>query len=156
MGHYAYVNENLIVENVIKCDVKNMIKIYGDSLNRIPGWFKTSYNTWNGIHWRPSGLDGTNYIGVEESDTPEKSLRKNYASVGYSYIPALDAFVAPKPYDSWIMNYETCSWQSPLRKNDFSDTPDVNPVEWDEDRKTWISRYTNQVWNDSLEVWEDQ
>jgi len=153
MGHYAYVNENLIVENVIKSDVYHILKSYPNQLNRIPGWWKTSYNTRFGKHWKPDA-SGINNVGVEESSTPEKSLRKNYASIGYSYIPAIDAFVSPKPYESWILDYDIGDWVCPLKKNitDFEQT-ELDPIEWNEERVTWFSHGINKFWNDTLEEW---
>jgi hypothetical protein len=41
------------------------------------------------------------------------SFRKNYAGIGYSYDPDLDAFIAPQPYPSWTLDPETCQWQAP-------------------------------------------
>lgn len=155
MGHYAYVNENLIVENVIKSDIQHILRCYPNQLNRIPGWWKTSYNTKYGKHWEPSA-DGTNNAEKIESSTPEKSLRKNFAGVGYSYIPAIDAFVAPKPYEGWILDYDVGDWVCPLKKNirDF-EQEEVHPVEWDEERFTWFSHGINKFWDDTLEEWVD-
>ena len=41
------------------------------------------------------------------------NIRKNYAGVGYSYDEVRDAFIPPKPFDSWILNEETCNWEAP-------------------------------------------
>lgn len=65
------------------------------------------------------------------------SQRKNYAGVGFIYDNIRDAFIAPKPYPSWILNEDTCRWEPP--------TPypaDYNPVayEWNEETQTWQSR----------------
>jgi hypothetical protein len=78
---------------------------------------QTSYNTYAGVH----RLGGT-------------PLRKNYAAIGYTYDSVRDAFYAPKPYASWVLNEDTCFWEAP--------TP--MPVEegksfvWNEDTISWI------------------
>lgn len=61
------------------------------------------------------------------------SFRKNYAGAGYIYDATLDAFIAPKPYPSWLLNTETCQWQAP--------TPypsDGNMYTWDEETLSWV------------------
>ena len=84
-------------------------------------WVQTSYNTRGGIHYGPDGLpDG----GV--------ALRKNYASAGYTYDAHLDAFIPPKPYDSWILNEHTCLWDAPVP---FPHDGEV--YVWDEPTKAW-------------------
>ena len=70
-----------------------------DFLTKLTGWsiwIQTSYNTHGGVH--SSG--GT-------------SLRKNHAGIGYTYDEDKDAFIAPKPYASWILNETTCLWEAP-------------------------------------------
>ena len=61
------------------------------------------------------------------------SFRKNYAGAGYTYDPALDAFIPPKPFSSWFLAEETCQWQAP--------TPypsDENVYTWDEVSQSWV------------------
>ena len=60
-------------------------------------WKQTSYNTMNGIH----NLGGTPF-------------RKNYAGIGYTYDSQRDAFIPEKPYNSWVLNENTCNWDSPV------------------------------------------
>ena len=59
-------------------------------------------------------------------------IRKNYAGVGYSYDEARDAFIPPKPFDSWILNEETCNWEAPTPYPD-----DGQVYSWDE-TEGWI------------------
>jgi hypothetical protein len=60
-------------------------------------WKQTSYNTHGGIH-----ING---------GTP---FRKNHAGIGYTYDSNRDAFIPPKPYNSWILNETTCLWEAPI------------------------------------------
>jgi hypothetical protein len=60
-------------------------------------WKQTSYNTHNGIH---------NNGGIP--------FRKNFAGIGYTYDQQRDAFIPPKPYNSWVLNESTCNWDAPI------------------------------------------
>jgi hypothetical protein len=71
-----------------------------DFLTKLTGWAiwkKTSYNTVGGIH--------------KNGGTP---FRKNHAGIGYTYDEDRDAFIPPKPYNSWILNEDTCLWNAPV------------------------------------------
>lgn len=112
MAHYAKV-ENGIVTNVIVAEQDFIDSgAVGDPLS----WVQTSYNTRGGQHM----LGGT-------------PLRKNYAGIGYSYDPTLDAFIPPKPYASWSLDEETCLWKPPVPRP----TDDSKYYKWDEDSESW-------------------
>jgi hypothetical protein len=71
-----------------------------DFLTKLTGWAiwkQTSYNTHGGIH--------------NNNGTP---LRKNHAGIGYTYDEDRDAFIPKKPYNSWILNENTCLWEAPI------------------------------------------
>jgi hypothetical protein len=61
------------------------------------------------------------------------NFRKNYAGIGYTYDAVLDAFIAPKPYPSWLLNTETCQWQAPAPY-----PSDGNVYTWDEATQSWV------------------
>jgi hypothetical protein len=85
---------------------------------------QTSYNTHGGVHYTD---------GVPSADQ-SKALRKNYAGIGYTYDEQRDAFIPPKPYESWILNEDTCLWEPP--------TPyptDGGMYEWDESSGEWVT-----------------
>jgi len=85
---------------------------------------QTSYNTHGGVHY-------TN--GVPSADQ-SKALRKNYAGIGYTFDEVRDAFIPPKPYQSWILNEDTCLWEPP--------TPyptDGGMYQWDEANGEWVT-----------------
>lgn len=107
MAHYAKVVEG-IVETVIVADQEWINGLEGQ-------WVQTSYNTQGGVH----------LLG----DTP---LRKNYAGIGDTYDAERDAFIAPKPYDSWTLNEETCLWESPVPY------PEEGMHTWDEEAGKWV------------------
>jgi hypothetical protein len=105
MSHWAEIDENNIVLRVLVGD--NSEPDEGEAfVNSLGGtWVKTSYN-------------GT--------------IRKNYAGVGMSYNAERDAFIAPKPFNSWLLNEETCRWQSPVAY-----PTDGIMYEWDEESTDW-------------------
>ena len=90
MPHYAHINENNIVTNVIVAEESFIHSgLVGDPRN----WIKTSFHTRG--NWHPDN----------------KPLRKNYAGVGYTYNKELDAFIAPKPAPEAVLNTETGLWE---------------------------------------------
>lgn len=111
MSHYAKIENGIVVQvNVIEEDYFN------SNPDRYTGlWVKTSYNTRGGIHQ----LGGT-------------PLRKNYAGIGYTYDEQRDAFIPPKPFESWTLNEETCLWESPIPY-----PQDEKTYIWDEEQQNW-------------------
>ena len=87
MSHWAEIDENNIVLRVLVGD--NSEPDEGEAfMNSLGGtWVKTSYNG---------------------------NIRKNYAGIGMSYDAERDAFIAPQPYASWILDEETCRWEAPV------------------------------------------
>jgi hypothetical protein len=113
MSHFAQIDENNIVTQVIVIE-QDVVDtgLFGDPAS----WIQTSYNTSGGVHT----LGGT-------------PLRKNYAGIGYTYDSTRDAFIPPKPYNSWILNETTCLYEAP--------TPmptDGKIYNWDEETTSWI------------------
>jgi len=120
MAHFAQIDENNIVTQVIvieqeKIDTGN----WGDP----DTWIQTSYNTRAGVHYTP------NSAGVPDGGTP---LRKNYAGIGYTYDKGRDAFIPPKPYDSWVLSEDKCIYEAPESYPD-----DGKFYNWDEDSLAW-------------------
>ena len=77
-----------------------------------------------------SGLVGDEFLWVQTSYN--SSFRKNYAGVGYTYDKTKDAFIAPKPYPSWVLVEDTCQWEAPV-----SYPTDGQAYTWDEDTTAW-------------------
>ena len=66
-----------------------------------------------------------------------KTFRKNFAGIGYTYDEDRDAFIPPKPFNSWILNESTCNWESPIPKPN-RDGLEVNQYwNWNEDNQSW-------------------
>jgi hypothetical protein len=104
MSHWAEIDNNNTVLRVL------VGPNYGDEgeafFNALGGtWVKTSYNG---------------------------NIRKNYAGIGYTYDAGRDAFIAPKPFNSWLLDEDTCRWQAPVPYP----TDDLM-YEWDEELTDW-------------------
>ena len=122
MAHYAFLNEHNIVTQVIVGkdeweDNINWEAHYGEVLGQVCK--RTSYNTFVGVH--------------TAGGTP---FRKNYAGIGHSYNEVLDAFIAPKPFESWILNEETCQYEAPVAVPEFNSV--TQAISWDEANTQWI------------------
>ena len=78
-----------------------------------------------------SGAVGDSFLWVQTSYNG--NFRKNYASVGGTYDKAKDAFIAPKPYPSWVLVEDTCQWEAPTAMPD-----DGEKYDWDEDTTAWV------------------
>ena len=119
MAYFAKVSKG-VVTNVIKCEPEFIGKIKDSSAGK---WIQTSYNTRGGVHY-----DGSRKPSVNQS----KALRKNFAGIGFTYNPKLDAFIPPKPFESWTLNESTCLWEAPLAM-----PTDGKMYEWNELSKKW-------------------
>jgi hypothetical protein len=96
-----------------------------DFLTKLTGWAiwkQTSYNTIGGVH--------------NNGGTP---LRKNHAGIGYTYDEDRDAFIPKKPYNSWILNEETCLWEAPVARPELTQEQIDNEsyYSWNEETTTW-------------------
>lgn len=119
MAHYAFLDENNIVTEVI------VGKDEGDEGCDWEQWYgefrgqtckRTSYNTIAGVHTN-GGIP----------------FRKNYAGIGYTYDAARDAFIPVKPYPSWVLDDNTCQWQAPITM-----PQDGKMYAWNEGSISWI------------------
>jgi hypothetical protein len=124
MAHYAFLDENnIVVEVIVGIDETELIEgldtetWYGNFRGKTCK--RTSYNTADGVH--------------RENKIP---FRKNYAGIGYSYSETLDAFIPPKPYPSWTLDEEKCKWNSPVA---YPNPDPENPVSyiWNEELLNW-------------------
>lgn len=107
MGHWAKIDENNIVQQVIvikeaELDTGN----WGDKAN----WIKTSYNTHNGKHYVPKDHQDWS----EESADQSKAIRYRYAGIGDVYDATNDVFYPQQPFASWTLNKTTWAWQAPI------------------------------------------
>lgn len=127
MAHYAEIDSNNIVTQVfVGKDENDPSGINWETYYTREGFKvkRTSYNTKGGIHYNPKNN--------EPSEDQSKTFRKNYAGIGYTYDEELDAFIPPKPFDSWILNKEICLWESPIPE------PETGNWYWNESTLSWI------------------
>ena len=110
MAHYAFLDENNVVTEVIAGI---------DETELIEG---LDPETWYG-NFRGQVCKRTSYNG---------NYRKNYAGIGYTYDVERDAFISPKPFESWVLNEETCIWEAPVAY-----PTDGLSYSWNEDTVSW-------------------
>ena len=121
MAHFAKLGTGNIVERVevvsndIATDEQTGVDFLNDLYKTRDVWKKTSYNTKGGVHL----LGGTPF-------------RKNYGGIGFTYDQTKDAFIPPKPFDSWTLNETTCIWEAPVAY-----PSDDKDYEWDESSTSW-------------------
>ena len=111
MAHYAFLDENNIVVEVI-------VGVEEDEL--IQG---KAPEVWYGL-FRGRKCIRTSYNG---------NIRKNFAGIGYTYDEERDAFIQPKPFESWTLNEETCRWEAPVAYPEGDLT-----YRWDEESGNWV------------------
>ena len=122
MAHYAFLDADTVVTEVITgINETELIEgllpetWYGNFRGQVCK--RTSYNTSGGAH----NGGGTPY-------------RKNYAGIGYAYDAVRDAFIAPKPYASWVLDEATCWWGAPVAM-----PSEGGPWAWDEATVSWVA-----------------
>lgn len=116
MSHYAQIDENNIVVNVIRAE-EDFIQsgVVGDPSK----WIQTSYNTRNGIH-----------------ELGKEPLRKNFAGIGSIYHPEYDFFSPAKPSEHYVLDLKTGTWRPPVP---MPDTTGISTqYQWSESAKSFI------------------
>ena len=128
MAHYVILDDNNFVTNGHVG--RNEYEIALDENGNTIDWEiyykakRTSYNTRGGVHYQPN----SNTPSIDQS----KSFRKNYAGLGYYYDEIRDAFIPPKPFESWILDEFSCLWNPPI-----SYPNDGKMYRWNEDILNW-------------------
>jgi hypothetical protein len=118
MAHFAEVDSNNVVVRVLVVGDEQEHRgqeFLANDLGLGGTWLKTSYNTQGGVH--------------TTGGTP---FRKNYAGIGYTYDAGRDAFIPPKPFNSWTLDEDTCLWNAPVAY-----PTDGNLYTWNEDNQSW-------------------
>jgi hypothetical protein len=117
MAHFAKLDENNIVILVNFVDNDKLLDTNDVEQESLGVTFLT---VWSGgyFNWKQTSYNG--------------KFRKNYAGIGYTYDSQRDAFIPPKPFDSWILNEETCLWNAPTEK-----PTDGKEYYWDEETLSW-------------------
>ena len=117
MAYFAQIDDNNIVVKVIRVndsDCQNSdgfedenvgIDFCKSLIGQETNWKQTSYNA---------------------------KIRKHYAGIGYTYDEAKDAFIPPKPFNSWLLNEDTCLWDAPVAY-----PTDGKIYQWDEEQQQW-------------------
>ena len=123
MSHFAKIENNIVTFVTVGRQEDDGLELElcertGDTYRQ------TSYNTRGGVHYNHDG---------EPSADQSKALRKNYAGVGYTFDEERDAFIPPQPFESWLLDEESCLWEAPVAY-----PTDGEMYAWDEATLTWI------------------
>ena len=126
MAHYALINKDNIVVNVITGVDENIIQTDLDG-TQVGG----SSDAWEQFYASLPWFEGltckrTSYNG---------NIRANYAGIGYKYYEDFDVFIAPQPYPSWKLNYTTFQWEAPVP---MPEETEEYFWKWSEYNKEWI------------------
>jgi len=129
MAHYALLNADNVVERVfvgrdeddLAQGVTDWEEYYAPEGYTVK---RTSYNTRGGVYYDPET--------GEPSDNQSKAFRFNYCGIGWSYDEGRDAFIEPQPFESWILDEDTCLWEAPVER------PTEGDWVWDEDAGAWV------------------
>lgn len=127
MAHYAKVQDGVVTQVIVAEP-----EFFDTFVDTSPGkWIKTSYNIRGGVYYDSS----TNEPATDQSviNEDEARQRKNYAGIGFTYDHERDSFISPKPYDSWVLNEDTCIYQAPIPYPD-----DGMDYIWNEETTTWV------------------
>ena len=112
MAHYAFLDaDNVVTEVITGIDETELIE------GLLP-------ETWYG-NFRGQVCKRTSY---------NNNIRKNYAGIGFTYDTVRDAFIAPQPWASWVLDEATCRWEAPVPM-----PSEGGPWAWDEDTESWIA-----------------
>ena len=135
MSHFAKLDENNIV-TFVTVGRQEDDGLEAELTARTGDVYKqTSYNTRGGVHYNPET--------GEPSEDQTKALRFNYAGIGFTFDPDKGtdgAFIPPKPFESWVLDEDTCLWEAPVPYPE-----DGESYTWDEDAGDWIAVETPEA-----------
>lgn len=116
MAHFAQLDENNVVTQVIVVHnnelMENGVEVEAKGITFCQSLFP-------GTSWRQTSYNG--------------NIRKNYAGIGFTYDAQRDAFIAPQPFPSWLLNEGTCQWEAPVPY-----PTDGKTYRWDEPTLSWV------------------
>lgn len=116
MAHFAQLDENNVVTQVI---VVHNNELMDNGVESEAKGISFCQSLFPNTNWKQTSYNG--------------NMRKNYAGIGYTYDEQRDAFISPKPYASWVLNEDTCTWKAPV------DMPsDGQMYIWDEATTSWV------------------
>lgn len=117
MAHFAQLDENNVVTQVI---VVHNNELMDNGVESETKGIAFCQSLFPGTKWRQTSYSG--------------NMRKNYAGIGYTYNAIRDAFIAPQPFPSWVLDDATCQWKAPVPM-----PTDGQRYSWDEATQAWVA-----------------
>jgi len=123
MAHFAQLDENNVVTQVIVVH-NNDCQLDGEE-NETVGIVFCKSLFGQDTNWKQTSYNG--------------NMRKNYAGKDFTYDADRDAFIAPKPFASWVLNEDTCRWEAPVAMPEDAGTGEPPKLyRWDEETTSWV------------------
>jgi hypothetical protein len=118
MAHFAKIDDQGIVVSVIVVNNETLNNLEFPESEPVGIAFLTE---WSGgyTNWKQASYNS--------------NFRKHFAGVGYTYDSVLDAFIPPKTYPSWVLNTDTCEWETPIPY-----PTDGKDYDWNEETQQWV------------------
>ena len=117
MAHFAQLNESNVVTQVIVVHNNELMHEGVEQEAKGVAFCQSLFGIQT--NWKQTSYNG--------------NIRKNYAGIGFTYDSQRDAFIAPKPFVSWVLDEATCCWNAPVPK-----PTDNRQYDWDEETQSWI------------------
>ena len=125
MAHWAEIDENNLVVRVTVGNNDEPDEGYQWLVDNLGGrWLQSSFNTYGGIYYTADR---------QPAEDQSKARRFNHAAIGYTYDEERDAFIPPKPFESWVLDEATCLWVAPVPM------PEGGDYTWDEESGDWVT-----------------
>ena len=160
MAHFAKIDENNAVIKVVAVHNNVITDENGDEQESLgieflknlynepnANWLQTSYNTRSGKYYNADGTEGDQ----------SKAFRKNFAGIGYTYDAGRDAFIGPRPTNSFVLDEATCTWVAPVAYPTITEKDGLMYIiEWDDSNDRWVGTVGGgnpQRWNPETSEW---
>ena len=119
MAHFAQLDENNVVTQVIVVANDELLLDGVESETKGVIFCKSLFG--EDTKWVQTSYNG--------------NIRKNYAGIGFTYDTEKDAFIPPKPFNSWILNVGMCQWEPPVPMP--TEKPEYSYYQWNEEKLNW-------------------
>ena len=145
MAHFAKIDDNGIVLNVVTVNNEDCLDSNGVESEAVGQAYLETHNNWPADKW----IQTSRHTELGKHTSGGTPLRANFAAIGMTYDRDNDLFhTTNKPYPSWILNTTEGRWQSPI-----GDAPELTQAQRDDTFESGLSRYI-YIWNEETRTWD--